>query len=188
MKSNIFFNQIITVDSVNTLRNMVLNATSNVQSLPSEIIIHFSSPGGNLNAGFTLYNFLRSVQVPLHMHNIGNVDSVAVIIFLAAETRSCSPHSRFKLHNLDWTFSEGSIAHASLTEYSRQLDFERDRYAAIFNERTKAAQSSIDILDCLSGSAKIIDIETARASGITTAPEATIIPAVSAGGFWAMNV
>jgi hypothetical protein len=45
------------------------------------IRIHFSSGGGGTGDGFMLYHFLRSLPVPVVIHNIGNVESMAIVVF-----------------------------------------------------------------------------------------------------------
>jgi len=63
-----------------------------------EIYLHFASFGGNTAAGIAAYNVLRALPVKLITHNIGNIDSVANIIFLAGEERFAVPHATFMFH------------------------------------------------------------------------------------------
>ncbi len=44
---------------------------------PDVIYCLFSSHGGQVEAGITLYNFLRSLPVELVMHNTGSTDHIA---------------------------------------------------------------------------------------------------------------
>lgn len=59
---------------------------------PDTIYSLFSSPGGQVESGVTLYNFLRALPVEIIMHNTGSIDSAANIVFLAADTRYASVH------------------------------------------------------------------------------------------------
>src|SRR5690348_15092335 len=63
-----------------------------------EIYLMFASLGGNVPAGIAAYSALRALPVKLITHNIGNVDSIANIIFLAGEERLAVPHSTFMFH------------------------------------------------------------------------------------------
>src|SRR5712691_3344892 len=65
-----------------------------------EIYLLFASFGGNIAAGIVAYNTLRSLPVKLITHNIGNVDSIANIIFLAGQERLAVPHSTFMFHGV----------------------------------------------------------------------------------------
>jgi ATP-dependent protease ClpP protease subunit len=58
-----------------------------------DFYILFSTPGGEVPSGMTVYNFLRAIPATVTMHNIGNVDSIGNAIFLAANTRLACPHS-----------------------------------------------------------------------------------------------
>lgn len=68
------------------------------------LTIVFSSEGGDTREGLSLYNFFRSLPVPVHMHAGGHVDSMGVPVFLAGTVRTCSPISRFYFHPFAWTF------------------------------------------------------------------------------------
>src|SRR5882672_3321203 len=60
--------------------------------------ILFSSTGGSLDEGFSLYGFLRALPVELTMHAIGSVESIANVIFLAADKRLATAESHFMFH------------------------------------------------------------------------------------------
>ena len=142
----------------------------------SEIRLHISSTGGNLHAGFAAYHHLRSLGIPLIAHNIGNVESSAVLLFLAADTRVAAPHATFLLHDFNWIFGSGQIRVGEIREHLQSLDFDCNRYAEIFNERT---QKGFDIRNCLAGKALRLDAAAAHSAGITTSPAAE--PAIPAG-------
>lgn len=142
----------------------------------SEIRLHISSEGGNTLHGFTLYNFLRSLPVPLVIHNMGNIESIAVVVFLAGTTRIASPHSRFLIHPLHWGFNAGTVDHARLREYVSSLDNDLERYAQIFDERTQGAREPLDIRVHLSGQEKILTSASSATSGVATDVSDAAIP------------
>ena len=71
-------------NSACAVRNCCLQA---LQNGATEIELHLSTEGGNMTAGFALYFFLKSLPLPLTTHNIGSVESVGVVIFLAGQKR-----------------------------------------------------------------------------------------------------
>jgi hypothetical protein len=79
-------------NSACSVRNLCLQA---LQSGASEIELHMSTEGGNMTAGFALYFFLKSLPIPLTTFNIGSVESVGVVIFLAGAKRYACPGTRF---------------------------------------------------------------------------------------------
>lgn len=135
----------------------------------SEIIILLSSKGGSLDAGFDAYNFIRNLPIPITCINMGTVESAAVIVFLAAERRFALKDSRFLLHSFHWDYSnDGTVDHNRVIEHVNSLNFDRDRYASVFNERTKAVDAGFDITECLNGVSKILNSDDAANIGLTT--------------------
>jgi len=161
--------------TTNALQNVMLEAIQLGQ--PSSLTLLINSTGGNLTAGFGLFNFLRSLPMPVTTHNFGTVESIAVIVYLAGEERKIVPTGRFLLHGLNWGFDSGSIDHARISEFAASLDSHSATYQQIFNERTQSADAPVDILECLSGKARIVDASSSVKAGIATAiapPEAAV--------------
>lgn len=71
-----------------------------------------SWPGGFIDPGMAMYNFLRGIPVPVTTYNYGNVDSVATVVYCAGRRRLATPQCRFLIHGVTWTFSQP----ATLTE------------------------------------------------------------------------
>jgi ATP-dependent protease ClpP protease subunit len=84
------------------------------------LTILFSSEGGSTDQALSLYNFLRQLPVPVHMHATGHVGSSAVLLFLAADKRTAAKEARFFLHEYDWGFAERATLHR-IDEAARRL-------------------------------------------------------------------
>ena len=54
-----------------------------------------SSAGGMVEEGISLYGFIRSLPVEITIHNIGNIDSIALAVYLAASKRLVNPDATF---------------------------------------------------------------------------------------------
>ena len=102
MNYRLVFNGPIKTSPGNALRARVANILE--QADFESLTIVFSSEGGDTREGLALYNFFRSLPEPVRMHGAGHVDSMAVPVFLAGATRTCSPSSRFYFHPFSWTF------------------------------------------------------------------------------------
>lgn len=148
------------------LRNMVINSINKGEK---EIKILFSSDGGDLNAGMNLYNYFRNIQsdVTVKICNVGSIESIAVIVYLAFDKRLAIENSRFLLHSFHWNTPQYTD-HMRLTEYTESLNYHVERYAQLFNERTQFAKNQINILDCLNGHSLIIPATTATSCGIVS--------------------
>lgn len=172
----IHFSTSITPISAGALRNTCLQA---LQQGASDIRINFSCEGGSNLHGFALYNFLRSLPVPLTMHNTGNVESMGLVVFLAASRRFANLHSRFLIHPMHWGFEQGRVDSPRLAEYSARLNDDLERYAQIFDEATQGAKEPLSIRPHLSGSHHILNAHTASACGIVHEVAESTLPSDS---------
>ena len=94
---------------------------------------------------------------------------MAVIMYLAGETRIIVPHGKVKIRPMHWNFTGGTVDHDRLSEYVDSLDFDAKRYADIFEERTKLALTTqIDVRAHLAGKAILLDAKGACDAGIAT--------------------
>ncbi len=155
----------INTNAIQGLRDVALQA---VAAGASEIRLHLSSEGGTLASAFTAYHFLRSLPIPITAHNFGNIESSALLLYLAAEDRLVAPQARFLLHSMHWGFGNQNVDHLRLTEHVNSLDFDAERYAKIFDERTKGAESHLNIRKQLKGNAKILNAESSLSAGISS--------------------
>lgn len=172
----IHFMQSINPATLTGLQNVTLSA---LQQGATELHIHISSDGGTNDQGFAAYHFLRSLPVPLTMHCIGNVESMAVVMFLAGTSRIIVPHGKIKIHPMHWGFPGGTVDHDRLAEYVASLDFDAKRYADIFEEQTKGSNEVVNVRAHLAGQAKLLDATAAVAAGIATGIADAAVPATA---------
>lgn len=110
------------------------NAAVNAQF--DEIHLCFSSIGGTISDGMFLYNYIKALPLKTVFFAIGNIASIALPIFLAADERYASKHAIFMTHqaysppnqNIDAARAE-ALLHASLAEDARIESILRERSA-----------------------------------------------------------
>lgn len=136
-----------------------------LQQGASRIVLKIATMGGECSYGFSLYNFLISLPVPVHTHNLGTVESMGNIIFLAGQRRTACAYSKFLFHPFHWTLN-GSVDHARMAEYAMSLDYDMHLYRRIVEERTEGAREPLDIVACLTASPRIVDAEQALGAGL----------------------
>lgn len=73
-----------------------LNLAAN--NMYDEVVLCMSSSGGYVSDGIYLYNHIKAMPLKVTIFNTGSIMSIAVAIFVAAETRYCSAHSMFMIH------------------------------------------------------------------------------------------
>lgn len=110
----------------------VLNTAVNDQY--DRVYLCLSSNGGYVGDGIFLYNHIRSLPIPVTIHNTGTVASIAATLFVAGERRLCTQHSIFMMHPVQ-VGSNGSMASeplqaaldAALKDETRTESILRDR-------------------------------------------------------------
>lgn len=93
-----------------------------LQQGATELVLLISSPGGFIDPGMTIHNFLKGIPVSVTTHNYGAVDSVATVIYCAGKRRLASHHCRFLIHGVTWTFAQLTVSEHNLREALGTLD------------------------------------------------------------------
>ena len=115
------------------------------QYSPTEIYFFISSGGGDVDSGFTLYNFLVSLQskISITMHNIGQIDSIANVIFLGGQKRYAAPNASFLFHGIVMNFNAGGFGRTLLKEHISRLDGMESRMADTISKNTKLTTTEL---------------------------------------------
>jgi ATP-dependent Clp protease protease subunit len=101
-----------------------------------EIHLLLSTPGGSVMHGITIYNVLRGLPVTLTTHNVGNVDSIGAVVFLAGEHRYACPQAKFMLHGVSFqTQGPTQLFEKNLKERLASVQADQERIKAIYSER-----------------------------------------------------
>jgi ATP-dependent Clp protease, protease subunit len=134
----------ITDNKVRGLMALCSDILAKVKPTPTTFYFAFSSPGGSIAAGITLYNFLKALPVELIMHNTGSVDSIATVIFLAGVKRYACLHSRFLFHGIGMDLPPGArLGTAQTRELLSGLDQDERRIKELVVERSKVTESEM---------------------------------------------
>ncbi|MFP8445449.1 ATP-dependent Clp protease proteolytic subunit [Citrobacter braakii] len=167
----------VNVQSVTNLMDVCLKAISNPAQPATELRIYISSKGGDTVAGFTAYNFLKSLGVKVTTHNLSNVESIANVIFMAGSERYANPLSRFLLHPLHWGFAAPNADHLRLKEWAACLDDDLQRFVKVMDieSATGGHDEHVD-WENLINSATILDPTRATELGIVSQIQAATIP------------
>ena len=95
--------------------------------------ILIQSGGGFVSDGICLYNFLKNIPINLIAYNMGNVSSMAVIMYLAAKHRIASENATLMIHKTHASPNPGATA-SMLKEIADSLDIDNARTEAILRE------------------------------------------------------
>lgn len=104
----------------------------------STVYLLLSTPGGNVMNGLALYNVLRAMPFKLITHNVGNVDSIGNVVFLAGQERYSCPNSTFMFHGIGFdVISATRFEEKLLREKLDSLVADQQRMGSILSERTR---------------------------------------------------
>lgn len=110
----------------------------------NEIYILFSSGGGRVNDGVTLYNYIKALPAKVIMHNIGVVDSIANVVFLAGDERFAVPNSSFLFHGVGFDITQPTrFEEKQIKERLLALQRDTELLANIISERTKLSLEEV---------------------------------------------
>ena len=143
---------------------------------PDELYFMLASNGGDVDSGFVLYNYLQALQggMKVTMHNIGNIDSIANVIFLSGEKRFASPNASFHFHGVGMNVS-GAMSRNALKETLSRCEGMENRIIKTISSRSKLSTDTLEGLFS-QGEGKAVDF--ALEHGII---EAIKVPSVPSG-------
>jgi len=145
-----------------------------VNAKPTELYFLFSSNGGSVDAGITFYNFLRALPVDITMHNMGSIDSIATVIFLAGSKRFACQHSAFLFHGVQFNFAaNSSLNNAQVNEILSRFKTDQQKIAGVLTERTALTQEEVKTL-FIQGESK--DPLFAKEKGIIDEIKSAVVP------------
>jgi ATP-dependent Clp protease protease subunit len=87
---------------INPITSAALVATvfEEVRKGATEVYLMLSTPGGTVDHGVAAYNILKALPVPLTTHNVGGVNSIGNVLFLAGRHRKAAPGTTFMFHGV----------------------------------------------------------------------------------------
>lgn len=105
MEGNIYINGLIGTiyNSDFTVREKgveLIDVIKQVQGNPSADLynVYINSEGGVVETGFEIYDYLKSLDKPVNTIGLGQVASIATVIFMAGEKRYLKPATNFLIH------------------------------------------------------------------------------------------
>jgi len=139
LQKTIYINFFDGIDPIKVNKFIRFTVDAINQHNPTEIYYFISSMGGDVDSGFTLYNFLISLQskIKITMHNTGTIDSMANVIFIAGQKRYAAPNASFLYHGIVMNFSAGGYGRTILKENLSRLDGMETRMAETISKNSK---------------------------------------------------
>lgn len=87
--------------------------------------VHINSIGGSVDVGFDIYNYLKSLNVPIVTIGSGVVASIATVIFMAGNERKLRKNTEFMIHlpsgSVSGTSSDIEAYSEMIKKYDKKL-------------------------------------------------------------------
>lgn len=139
----VFTSYIDSTTSTTLLKTMV-DAINNQHD---ELHLLLASPGGQVNEGVALYNWIRALPVPVYTYNMGNVNSIANVVYQAGTKRFSATTSSFMFHDVGFGFSkETRLELKDLREKVSALQNDRSLISEIMTRHTSLTDSEVNEL------------------------------------------
>ncbi len=148
----------------NTTTQLLNAITNSINAGVSEINILISSPGGSVFHGMSVASLIRSSSVPINTYNVGQIDSIAGVIFAAGSKRFARINTSFLFHGVTANFS-GNLSFPELQLTERLASLKRDR-ENIAKDISLYTGADYEIVDNLMKESKIISSKEALELGI----------------------
>ena len=111
----------------------LVDVISQVKKQPNatSFTVHINSEGGVVDTGFDIYNYLKSLSVPVKTVGSGLVASIATVIFMAGEQRTLREGTNFMIHlpmgGIDGTADE-------IEDYAKEVRTVEDKLIKFYSE------------------------------------------------------
>lgn len=102
--------------------------------------VYINSEGGYVDVGFDIYDYLKSLKVPITTHGIGMVASIATVIFMAGDERKLQAGCKFMIH-----LPSGEVSGTAdeIGAYNEMLKATEDRIIKFYNQTTGLSTEAI---------------------------------------------
>jgi len=129
-----------------------------------EIYLLLSCPGGSVMHGLTIHNVLRGLPCKVITHNVGNVDSIGNMVFLAGDRRYASPGTTFMFHGVGFDVRQPMrFEEKLLRERLGSIQADQKRIGSVIIDRTNITEQEVNDLFL---EAVTRDVDYALARGI----------------------
>ena len=111
-----------------------------------EIHLFLSTPGGTVQDGIAIYNFIRALPVPLITYNIGQVNSIGNVIYQAGQKRVASKTSSFMFHGVGFDIENTRMELKELRERTQSIENDQALITDIMARHTPLSPEDVNAL------------------------------------------
>ncbi len=151
-------------------------ALGNAQNLGhTHVTLLMSSEGGLAYDGFALHAFIRSLSLQITVHNLSNVDSIAIAPYLACSCRLANPWASFLIHDFSFGQPQPVMARSQIEDHSLMFAAWRLKLKSLLKAHTQITDATLSSLQ-LVDKAHIMGAPDALKEGIVHSIEEAKVP------------
>lgn len=139
-----------------------------------ELYFLISSGGGNVFEGLSLAALINALPIKTITHNIGQIDSIATVIFSAGKERIGSKDASFMFHGISMNLNPGAFLEQQLKELYENSKRLKENIAKGISSYTGIPLKNIESLMIDGGS--ILSASEAKQAGFISKIEEPRIP------------
>jgi ATP-dependent Clp protease protease subunit len=133
--------------NVNSTESLIAVLAQQANQAVDHVYLMLSTPGGSVMHGLNLYNVMRAMPYRITTHNVGNVDSIGNVIFLAGEERFACAHTTFMFHGVGMDMlAQTRLEQKNLQEILDNVLRDQERMGNILRERSQLNAGEISDL------------------------------------------
>lgn len=121
----------------------LINYTKQIPDV-TKLTINISSTGGSIFSAITIYNYLKNLPYEIVTHNLGEVSSAAILLYLAGTTRTSEDIAKFMIHPLAIGI-HGDLPYNKVNELLKSIDIDIKNYGIIVNDVTNHLKELYDV-------------------------------------------
>ena len=121
----------------NTSGRLIVAITTAVNEGSKKLNLLLNTNGGTVLHGRGVYNFLRSLPIEISTFNLGQVDSIGGVMYLAGDERFVVPNGSFLIHPVVLQIqTAASWPERLIQEKLFSLKQDRESISSVYAERT----------------------------------------------------
>ena len=111
-----------------------------------EIHLFLSTPGGTVQDGIAVYNFIRALPAPTIVYNVGSVNSIGNAIYQSGSRKIAAPVSSFMFHGVGFDIQNARFELKELRERMSSVENDQALIADIMVQHTSLKKADVDAL------------------------------------------
>lgn len=109
----------------------------------NDLHLVLSTLGGRVAEGLTIYNVLRSLPINVTTYNVGSVNSIGNVVFLAGDKRYAAKSSSFMFHGVGFDIEKARFEEKELNAKLAGLQNDQTLIADVIVRHTKITKEQV---------------------------------------------